>query len=85
LTDALVRECGEDRDACATRVWAAGECLVKVGVPSGAPLTLGRDDHDGWLVLSSGRHDVATYVARVSGTDRQIALAVLAEAGDASV
>jgi enediyne polyketide synthase len=87
LTDALARTRGGDADACATRVWAAAECLAKAGVAPGAPLTLARDgEDDGWVVLACGSHAVATYVARVRGTDRPLALAVLAEGvGDARV
>jgi enediyne polyketide synthase len=79
LTNALAHARGGDADECATRVWAAGECLVKAGVAVGAPLTLASEQDDGWLVLASGSHAIATYVARVRGTDQPLALAVLAE------
>ena len=79
LTDALARARGDDVDVCATRVWAAGECLTKAGITPAAPLTLARGDDDGWVVLACGAHAVATYVARVRGTDQPLALAVLAE------
>jgi enediyne polyketide synthase len=79
LTDTLARTRGGDTDACATRVWAAAECLAKAGIAPGAPLTLAHDDDDGWVVLACGAQAIATYVARVRGTDRPMALAVLAE------
>jgi enediyne polyketide synthase len=81
----LVEARGEDADACATRVWAAGECLLKAGVEPGAPLALAGEDDDGWLVLESGPHAVATYVTQVRGARERIALAVLAEGAHAGV
>jgi enediyne polyketide synthase len=85
LSRTLVDARGEDADACATRVWAAGECLIKAGVAPGAPLALAGEDDDGWLVLESGTHAVATYVTQVRGTGERLALAVLAEVADAGL
>jgi enediyne polyketide synthase len=85
LSRALIEARGEDADACSTRVWAAGECLIKAGVEPGAPLALAGEHDDGWLVLESGPHTVATYVAQVRGTGERLALAVLAEGADAGL
>jgi enediyne polyketide synthase len=76
---------GEDPHASAARVWAAGECLTKAGVAPGAPLTLQRAGDDGWVILASGEYTVATYVARLTGTEAPLAFAVLSEDRDARV
>jgi enediyne polyketide synthase len=78
LSIVIARDRGEDADAAATRVWAAGECLVKAGIPASAPMTLG-GAHDGWLELACGRHIIGTYVTQVQGTEEPLALAVLTE------
>jgi hypothetical protein len=54
-------------------------------VAPGAPLALAGEDDDGWLVLESGPHAVATYVTQVRGTGERLALAVLAEGADAGL
>ncbi|HXT50004.1 MAG TPA: SDR family NAD(P)-dependent oxidoreductase, partial [Thermoanaerobaculia bacterium] len=77
---------GETRDAAATRVWAAGESLVKAGAAPGAPLVLdevpdGAED-DGWVLLHSGRLRIGTLVAPLRDLDGPAALAVVAEAAD---
>lgn len=79
LVDVLVAARGDDPDECATRVWAAHACMRKAGVRPVAPLSIDRDDGDGIVVLVSGRRVVTTCVARVSGSDRALAVAVLTE------
>jgi len=85
LAEALAAR-GEARDAAATRVWAAGESLVKAGAAPGAPLVLdevaGTADGDGWVLLRSGRLRIGTLVAPLRGLDGPAALAVLAAAAD---
>ena len=81
LVEALAAR-GETRDAAATRVWAAGESLVKAGSPPGAPLVLdepGEATSDGWVLLRSGRLRIGTLVAPLRDLAGLAALAVLAE------
>jgi enediyne polyketide synthase len=83
LGDRIAGESGEDRDTAATRVWAASECLRKVGAAPGAPLALTDRADDGWLTLESGPLAVATYVTRVRGVSEPLALALLGGGRDA--
>jgi enediyne polyketide synthase len=69
----------EDLDTAATRVWTAIECLKKAGAMSDAPLTLASSQKDGWIVLQSGAHSVASCVARVRDSEAKLVLGVLAE------
>jgi enediyne polyketide synthase len=85
LAEVLGREAGDDLDAAATRAWAAGECLQKVGAPPGGPLILRASTADGWVLLSSGRHRVATLVASVRGDAARLAVAILVGDQDAGV
>src|SRR5690606_12940264 len=62
----------EPADNSATRVWAAVESLRKAGRPIGAPLvvhsadpgqaTSAVGDRPGWVVFSSGRQRIITFV-----------------------
>lgn len=80
LVDAIVAERGEARDAAATRVWAAMECLQKASVVAESPLVMtASPTEDGWLLLRSGRYSIATLVTAVAEPSRRVALAVLAE------
>jgi enediyne polyketide synthase len=78
-----IAERGETPDAAATRVWAAGESLVKAGSPPGAPLLLDElpagAESDGWVLLRSGRLRIGTLVVPLRDLDGPAALAVLAE------
>jgi enediyne polyketide synthase len=79
LAALISRERGERYGDAATRVWAAGESLVKAGVPHGAPLTLETGGEDGWLLLRSGDLRIGTLLAPVRELAGSAALAVLAE------
>jgi enediyne polyketide synthase len=79
LAALIARERGELYGDAATRVWAAGESLVKAGVPHGAPLTLEAGGGDGWLLLRSGDLRIGTLLAPVRELAGSAALAVLAE------
>jgi enediyne polyketide synthase len=74
-----------DGDAAATRIWVAVECLQKAGVPAAAPLAVVEQTDDGWLTLACGPLSVATYVTRVRGLGRPIALGVLTGTADAQL
>ena len=80
LAALLGRERGEDAAAAATRVWTAAECLKKAGAPAAAPLVLAGSTADGWVLLRSGRLQVATLVTGVGTESGRLALAVAAEA-----
>jgi enediyne polyketide synthase len=79
LAALISRERGERYGDAATRVWAAGESLVKAGVPHGAPLILEPGGEDGWLLLRSGDLRIGTLLAPVRELNGPAALAVLAE------
>lgn len=82
LTRLLARELAEPIDEAATRVWAAGEALLKAGSPPGAPLIFlpgepGRAS--GWALLSSGGPrgiSIATVIAPLENPAARFALAV---------
>lgn len=80
LAELISRERGEGRDAAATRVWAASECLKKAGAPHGAPLTLeplsGDERADGWMLLRSGGLRIGTFLGPVRELEGPAALAV---------
>ena len=67
----------EDFDTAATRVWCAIESLKKAGAMSDAPLALVSAADDGWTVLSSGAHIIATCCAEVRDIPCQLVLGVL--------
>lgn len=76
LTQIIARERDEDRQASATRVWAAGECLRKAGAMLDAPLVLESVTADGWVILGSGSHRIGTLVASVRDSEAPLAVAV---------
>jgi enediyne polyketide synthase len=79
LAALIAGERGEAFGDAATRVWAAGESLVKAGAPHGAPLTLEAGGGDGWLLLRSGDLRIGTFLAPVRELAGPAALAVLVE------
>ncbi|HEX7185862.1 MAG TPA: SDR family NAD(P)-dependent oxidoreductase [Thermoanaerobaculia bacterium] len=89
LAELIAGERGEDRDAAATRVWAATEGLKKAGAPHGAPLLLesleapeGEGRGDGWLLLRSGRLRIGSLLAPVRELGGPAALAVVLETAE---
>ncbi len=79
LADLVAREASEDCDASATRIWSAGECLKKAGLPFEAPLVLASVQADGWAVLESGAFRIATAVVAVRGRQGKLGIALLVE------
>jgi len=77
LTEVLAAK--ENFDTAATRVWCAVECLKKAGAISDAPLGFVSAADDGWTVLSSGAHIIATCCAEVRDIPCQLVLGVLAK------
>jgi len=78
LSELLARELGERLDQSATRVWSAVECLRKIGVSAGAPLTLRQRLDDGWVVLGSGALSVATSALSIRRSETPLAVAIAA-------
>ena len=66
-----------DINVAATRVWSAVECLKKSGAMAGAPLVLGSTGQDGWVLLSSGVHTIATCCAEVRDVADRLVIGVL--------
>ena len=80
LMQVVCRAAAEPRARAATRIWSAGECLTKAGVPPGAPLTLAGVADDGWIQFRCGNVTVATYVAELRGEARPLCFALLVPA-----
>jgi enediyne polyketide synthase len=81
LVERLVRAGHESADAAATRLWAATECLKKIGQPITAALTLEVQTADGWLVLRSGATTIATCAVQVRENKRPLVMAVALKPG----
>jgi enediyne polyketide synthase len=62
LAGRISREMAENQDTAATRLWAAMECLKKIGQPANAPLVVESCTDDGWTLLRSGAIIIATCV-----------------------
>ncbi len=80
LADLIARRLDESFDTAATRVWTAAEALQKTGAPATVPLLLDANLADGWLLLSAGALQVASYAAALRDLDGPFALAVAAPA-----
>jgi enediyne polyketide synthase len=76
LAERISSERGEKLDAAATRVWAAGECLKKIGSAENAPVTQELRTEDAWTVLRSGAITISTCVLAVRGCKWDLAVAV---------
>jgi enediyne polyketide synthase len=85
LAERVSRECGEESDAAATRVWTAIECMKKTGLPQDTPLVLDGAGRDGWTIFSAGGRKVATRRTRGRGEPGPLVLAALPEVADARV
>lgn len=79
LTQVIAKETEEPFSTAATRVWTAIESMKKAELMVGAPLVLGSIDPDGWVLLESGPHVIATYVGQVRGVNDRLAIAALAK------
>jgi enediyne polyketide synthase len=82
LAKLISQEGREDQDTAATRVWAASECLKKVGAMITAPLVLNSSGEDGWTLLAAGPFITATYAAAVRGVQNRLVLAVTVRGDD---
>jgi enediyne polyketide synthase len=73
---------GDDFNAGATRLWSAGECLKKAGLPIDTPLVLRHTTPDRWIVLSAGAATIATWVGTIRDRSAPLAVALLVGSGD---
>jgi enediyne polyketide synthase len=79
LAGRIARECPEDIDTAATRLWATRECLKKIGLPVDTPVVMDTVAGDGWVLFRAGRLTVATCVAEVRGRKNSLMTAVAVE------
>jgi enediyne polyketide synthase len=77
LVEIVERETGDERDAAATRVWSACECLKKAGAGTDAPLVFATSSPDGWLLFASGKFIIASNVFLLQTPEERLSLAVL--------
>ncbi len=77
LARMTAREALEDLAVAATRVWAAGECVVKAGRAATTPIVLDRAATDGWVLLGAGDLTIATWAATTRDLEHPLVLAVL--------
>ncbi|WP_306369325.1 SDR family NAD(P)-dependent oxidoreductase [Nocardiopsis sp. CC223A] len=73
--DLAAREAGEDADTSATRLWAALECLRKLGTAASG-VVLESVHPGGWAVFASGPVSVATLATGLAGRDTPVVAAV---------
>ena len=64
----------EPETTAATRVWTVLESLKKAGANVTAPVVLDSVAGDGWLLLQSGEFRIASFVARLGESGKQLAL-----------
>ena len=76
LAELISRERGEGMDTAATRMWAAAECLKKIGLPPDGPLVLESTTPDGWGLLRAGGLTIATCAVSVAGVEAGLVVAV---------
>jgi enediyne polyketide synthase len=76
VRDLVMTDIGEDADQVGTRMWCALECLRKAGVTD-RTLTVHRVHEDGWVVLTAGDAQVATWVTTLNDLAAPVAFAVL--------
>ena len=78
LAELLTQLAGDELDVACTRVWAAGECVKKVGAAGAVPLTLAEVADGGWVSLNAPPHLLVTYPAEMLGSGEKLVFAVLA-------
>jgi enediyne polyketide synthase len=77
LAKQVAKEVREDFNVSSTRLWAAGECQKKSGTLMSAPLALASTELPGWVVFSSEKAGIATFMASIDGAQSGIVLSVL--------
>lgn len=83
LAETIAEEAGEDLDRAATRVWSAGECVVKAGLPVETPVVFDAVHEGGWAGLRCGDQRILTYATRLRGVAEPVVVAVLTAEGPA--
>jgi enediyne polyketide synthase len=79
LADLIAEQVSEGRDAAATRIWAAAECLKKAGRGLDTPLVFRSATADNWVVLAAGTLRIAAWVGSAGESEDLMAFAVLGE------
>lgn len=79
LLHQLVQTTGEDVSSAATRLWAAGECLIKAGLPVETPLHYSTHLPDGWVLLVADNLIIATLVTQLQDQETPLVLAILSD------
>ncbi|HEY0736840.1 MAG TPA: SDR family oxidoreductase, partial [Herpetosiphonaceae bacterium] len=79
LLQQLIRTTGEDLSVAATRLWAAGECLIKAGLPVETPLRYSTHLPDGWVLLTAETLVIATLATRLQDQETPLMLAILSD------
>jgi len=74
LAQLISVESSEPETTAATRVWTILESLKKAGANVTAPVVLDSVAGDGWLLLHSGEFRIASFVARLGDSGKQLAL-----------
>jgi enediyne polyketide synthase len=74
LAQLISVESSEPETTAATRVWTILESLKKAGANVTAPVVLDSVTGDGWLLLHSGEFRLASFVARLGDSGKQLAL-----------
>lgn len=77
LIQQVVHTTADDEATAATRLWAAGECLIKAGLLPDQRLHFMRHTVDGWVLFASETLTIATVVVRLRGCHDPVVLAVL--------
>ena len=85
LGQTVASACDEPISTASTRVWTAMGCLHKAGLGPTALLTLRAHSDDGWVTFGCGDRAIATGVARISGIEEPVVVAVLVGGRDARI
>ena len=77
LAERLSSQLHESLDSSATRVWTAAECLEKSEGTIHTPVIYERTDQQNWILLKSGAHFIASWIAPPDDQGRQLGCAFL--------
>ena len=76
LAGQIARDQKERIEVSATRLWAAMECMKKIGRPVKSPLVIESNTADGWALFRSGPVTISTCVAMVRGNRLPLVIAI---------
>lgn len=74
LARLIATQSGESESTAATRVWTIVESLKKAGASVTAATVLDSIVGDGWIALRSGEFRIASFVAKLGDSGKQVAL-----------